>query len=75
MLQSAYRALHSTETAMTRVVNDLLIAADSGKPTVLLSLDISEAFDMLDHNRLLQRATELFGLTDHVIDWLKSYLS
>ena len=73
--QSAYRALHSTETAMTKVVNDLLTAVDSGKPTVLLSLDISAAFDMLDHDRLLNRATELFGLSGQVINWLESYLT
>jgi hypothetical protein len=74
-LQSAYQSLHSTETAMTKVVNDLLTATDSGKPSILLSLDISAAFDMLDHTRLLQRATELFGLDDNVINWLKSYLT
>ena len=59
---------------MTKVVNDLLVAADSGKPSILLSLDISAAFDMLDHTRLLQRASELFGLNDNVLSWLKSYL-
>jgi Reverse transcriptase (RNA-dependent DNA polymerase) len=73
--QSAYRALHSTETAMTNVVNDRLTAVDSGKPTVLLSLDISAAFDMLDHDRLLNRAIELFGLSCQVINWLDSYLT
>jgi len=73
--QSAYRTLHSTETAMTKVVNDLLLAADSGNPSVLLSLDISAAFDTLDHSRLLQRATEVFGFTGNVRVWLGSYLS
>jgi hypothetical protein len=60
---------------MTKVVNDLLTATDSGKPSILLSLDISAAFDMLDHTRLLHRATELFGLDDNVINWLKSCLT
>ena len=60
---------------MMKVANDLLMAVDSGKPTVLLSLDISAAFDMLDHNRLLQRSNELFGLAGQVISWLESYLS
>jgi Reverse transcriptase (RNA-dependent DNA polymerase) len=55
-LQSAYRALHSTETVKMKVVNDLLMAVDSGKPTVVLSLDISAVFDMLHHSRLLQHA-------------------
>ena len=42
---------------------------------MLLSLDISAAFVMLDHDRLLHRATELFRLSDQVINWLESYLT
>ena len=60
---------------MTKVVNDLLTAVDSGKSTILLSLAISAAFDMLDHDRLLNRATELFRLSGQVIDWLELYLT
>jgi hypothetical protein len=60
---------------MIKVVNDLLAVTDSGKQCILLSLDISAAFDLLDHFCLLQRATELFGLDDNVINWLKSYLN
>ena len=73
--QSAYRALHSTETAMTRVVNDLLTAVDSGKPSVLLSLHISTTFDTMDHGRLLRRCSEVFGMSGQVCDWLRSYLT
>ena len=72
--QLTYRSFQLTETAMTKVVNDLLTAVDSGKPSIILALDISAAIDMLDHTRLLKRATEIFGL-DHVINWLKSYLT
>ena len=74
-LQSAYRALHSTETAMTKVVSDLLSAVDSGEPSALLSLDISAAFNTLDHHRLLSRAHELFRFSDMVLKWMQSYLS
>ena len=74
-MQSAYRALHSTETAMTRVVNDQLIATDAKVPCVLLSLDIIAAFDALDHVQLQNRAKELFGFDDTVLCWLHSYLS
>ena len=73
--QSACRRLHSTETAMTRVVNDLLTNVDCEKPSVLLSLDISAAFDTLDHDLLLQRSGELFGLSGRVSEWLRTYLS
>ena len=75
MFQSAYRALHSTETAMTKVVNDLLLAVDGGCPSVLLSLDISAAFDTLSHHRLMDRAEELFGVTGLAKAWLWSYLT
>jgi retron-type reverse transcriptase len=51
---------------MIKVVNDLLTAVHSGKPTVLLSLDTIATFDMLDHDRLLNNATELFGLSGQV---------
>ena len=70
--QSVYRTLHSTETAMTRVVSDLLTATDSGSPSILLSLDISAAFDALDHLRLLERAKDLFGFDRVVLRWLAS---
>ena len=73
-LQLAYRALHSTEMAITRVVNDLLSAAASKSPFILLSLDISAAFDTLDHYRLLERAKDLFGFDSTVLQWLGSNL-
>ena len=72
-LQSAYRALHSTETVMTKVVSDLLSAVDGGEPSALLSLDISAAFDTLDHHRLLSREHELFGFFDLALKWMQSY--
>jgi Reverse transcriptase (RNA-dependent DNA polymerase) len=74
-LQSAYRVFHSTETAMTRVVSDLLTKVDTGSPSVLLSLDISAAFDTLDHSLLLKRAEDVFGFTGCAQSWLASYLS
>ena len=74
-LQSAYRVLHLTETAMTRVVSDLLSTTDSKTPSAFLSLDISAAFDNLNHRRLLDRSTELFGFADTVLQWLSLYLA
>ena len=67
-MQFAYRTLHSNETAITRVVNDLLIAGDA------MSLDIITALDTLDHVQLLNHAKELFAFDDTVLCWLHSYL-
>ena len=54
-LQSAYRRHHSTETALLRVMSDLLSAADSQRVTLLGLLDLSAAFDCVDHDILLHR--------------------
>ena len=47
--QSAYKKDHSTETLLVRVTNDILIASDSKSATVVLLLDLSAAFDTVDH--------------------------
>ena len=59
----------------SKVVSDLLSAIDGGEPSALLSLDISAAFDTLDHRRLLSHAHELVGFSDSVLKWMQSYLS
>ena len=53
--QSAYRAHYSTETAVLRVLSDILLALASGDIAVLTLLDLSAAFDSVDHATLLQR--------------------
>ena len=72
--QSAYRENHSTETALLRVHNDIMIALDARKDVVLVMLDLSAAFDTLDHNILLNRLQHHFGITGTVLDWFRSYL-
>ena len=49
LVQSAYRRNYSTETALTKVVSDIIIAADTGDVTVLALLDLSVVFDTVDH--------------------------
>ena len=72
--RSAYRRSHSTETALLKVTSDGLIAADQGKLTLLGMLDLSAAFDCVDHDILLNRLETSFGFADSVLDWMLSYL-
>jgi len=53
--QSAYRRGHSTETAVVKTVSDFLLATDLGEVTLLSLLDMSAAFDTVDHDILIQR--------------------
>ena len=73
-LQSAYRAMHSTETALLKVVSDIRRSMDSNKSVVLLMLDLSAAFDTVDYGILLRRLTRRLGIKGTVHKWLKSYL-
>ena len=73
--QSAYRKGHSTETAMLRVWSDILMAADRRHVTLLGLLDLSAAFDCVDHSILLQRLRVSIGLVDTVLGWIESFLS
>jgi len=74
-LQSAYRRHHSTETALLRVMSDLLNAADNRRVSLLGLLDLSAAFDCVDHGILLQRFQTSFGITNTALLWIRSFLT
>ncbi len=74
-VQSAYRKHHSTETALLKVRNDLLMAMNKQHVSLFVLLDLSSAFDTLDHQILLRTLEYDFGIKSVALLWFKSYLS
>ena len=74
MFQSVYRIGHSTETALTRIDNDILLAIDDNSCIILMLLDLSAALDVVDHDIPL-RLEHRFGITGKALSWLTSYLT
>ena len=73
--QSAYCPGHSTETALLKDVNDLFLSLNKGNISVLALLDLSSAFDTIDHSILVHHLHTDFGFTDTVLQWFSSYLT
>jgi len=72
--QSAYRAAHSTETALLKIKDDIDRALNQGDGILLVLLDLSAAFDTLDHNILLERLHQYIGISGLTLEWFRSYL-
>ena len=72
-MQSSYKKFHSTETALLKIQNDILTSIDEQKCVVLLLLDLSAAFDTVDHPTLLNRLKTRFGITGQAYNWIASY--
>ena len=66
---------HSTETATTIVHNNIVRAIDAGEVYLLVLLDLSAAFDTVDHGILIKVLQNRFGVQDRALNWFKSYLS
>ena len=75
VLQSAYRKGHSTETAILRVVNDILSNVNKQHVSILVLLDPSAAFDTVEHAILLRQLEASLGITDAALAWFSSCLS
>ena len=72
--QSAYRANHSCETSLLKLCNDILWAMERQEITVLLALDLTMAFDTVDHSVLLNVLHNQFGITGKSLTWCDTYL-
>ncbi|XP_072014767.1 uncharacterized protein [Amphiura filiformis] len=73
-LQSAYRAQHSTETAMIKVLSDITSDIDSRRVVFVVLLDMSAAFDTVDHKILLDRLEQSYAITGTAKACFESYL-
>lgn len=73
--QSAYKKHHSTETALLKLHNDINLNNDRGMVTALVLLDLSAAFDTIDHTTLLRLLKLNFGIQGTAWEWFLSYLT
>src|SRR5208282_3271786 len=73
--QSAYTKFHSTESALLAIHDHLTKAMNRQQVTDLILLDLSAAFDIIDHSILLHRLISWFGIGDSALTWFQSYLS
>ena len=73
-LQSAFRTGHSTETALIRLTDEILLNMDKDEVTGLVFVDFGKAFDTIDH-KLLLRKLSIYGASVSAVSWIKSYLS
>ena len=74
-LQSAFERHHSTESALLKVKNDILLNMDAQKVTLLVLLDLNAAFDTVRHDILLDRLRSRLGVTDQALNRFTSFLS
>jgi len=73
-MQSAYRWFHSSETAVLKTYNDLLFTTDNRDVSALCLLDLTAAFNTVDHDLMMFKLKRQFGLCGVVLDCFRSYL-
>ena len=74
-VQSAYRKHHSTETALVKIHNDLITGIDQGQIGALVLLDMSAAFDTVDHHLFLRILQHRSSVNNSTLAWFISYLT
>ena len=71
--QAGYRMYHSTETALLKITNYILMNQNEQCSTVLVAIELSAAFDLVNHSILLERL--YYGISGTALEWFRSYLS
>ena len=72
--QFAYCQHHSSETALVKFHNDIVQLLDSNLNVMVMSFDLSCAFDTEDHTHLIKKLHHRFGIDGTVLSWFMSYL-
>ncbi len=72
--QSGFRPHHSTKTALVKITNDLLLATEQDCISLLVLLDLSTAFDTIDHDILIDWLQNYTGIQGQTLRWFRSYL-
>ena len=72
--QFGFQKGHSTEHAIVQLVDQILKSFECNKYTLGVFINLSKAFDTIDHSILLKKL-ELYGVTDQNHSWFKNYLS
>ena len=73
--QSAYRVNHSCETALLFLHNEILSSFEKQEITNLCAIDLSVAFDTVDHGIMMSTMKNIFGLSANTLSWLSTYLA
>ena len=73
-LQSSYCRFHSTEAALLKVTNDILMKMNTQEVTLLVMLELSAVFDMVNHGIPISRLHEEVGVSGLPLEWFRSYL-
>ena len=73
--QSAYRANHSTETAILNICDNILQKMENNRNTTIVALELSAAFDTVNHKILLEVLNKYYRIQGAALKWIKSYLA
>ena len=73
--QSAYRPGYSCEAALVKIMNDLLWSMENQEVTAIMAIDLSAAFDRVDHDILLKALEIIFGIGGNALKWFGTYLT